>query len=114
LAGRRTGEQRAEVYAEDELRDDGRAPQRAPSAAEAAEVVLRQIVELTRRDPVGVTSVEPIEDGWSVEVEVVEAVRIPSSSDMLAVYSVEIDLDGTLLSYRRTRRYPRGRSDGGQ
>jgi hypothetical protein len=109
---RRTGEQRTDTYPEEEPRHDAREP--AVSAAEAADVALRHIVELTRRDPVGVTSVEPTEEGWLVEVEVVEAVRIPSSSDMLAAYAVEIDLDGTLLSYRRTRRYPRGRSDSGK
>ena len=53
------------------------------------------------------------EDGWVVGIEVVEDRRIPSSSDILAAYETALDMDGQLLSYRRVRRYPRGRADQG-
>lgn len=44
-----------------------------------------------------------------MEVEVVDDRHIPPpSADMLALYEVVLDLDGELLSYRRTRRYRRG------
>jgi hypothetical protein len=79
------------------------------SAAEAAQTGLHQIAELTGRQPEGVTGVEPIEDGWLVGVEVLEDRRIPSSADILAIYETEFDLSGQLLSYRRVRRYGRGR-----
>lgn len=42
----------------------------------------------------------------------VEDRRIPSSTDMLALYEVVLDMDGELLSYKRTRRYSRGAGDG--
>jgi hypothetical protein len=59
------------------------------------------------------TSVELTdEDGWVVEFEVVEDRRIPSSSDVLALYEVEVDADGELLGFRRTRRYLRGQTRG--
>ncbi|EHK85510.1 gas vesicle protein GvpO [Rhodococcus pyridinivorans] len=83
----------------------------AISAAEAASAALTHLKELTSKEAQGVTSVEPTEDGWVVEVEVVEDRRIPSSADMLALYEVEVDLDGDLLAYRRTRHYGRGSSD---
>jgi hypothetical protein len=82
-------------------------------ASEAAEAGLRHMSELTSKPPVGVTSVEPVEDGWVIEVEVVEDRRIPSSADVLAIYELDLDLDGTLMSYRRTKRYSRGRGDSG-
>ena len=95
--------------------DDRESPAPAPvSAAEAAGIAMRQIVELVSRDPVGATSVAPTDEGWLVEVEVVEDRRIPTSSDILALYEVELSLDGDLLSYSRTRRYPRGSSDIGR
>jgi hypothetical protein len=81
----------------------------ALTAAQAAQRGLRQVVELTGKKPEGVTSLEPAEDGWIVDVEVLEEGRIPSSADTLAVYEVELDLDGSLLAYRRTARYSRGR-----
>jgi hypothetical protein len=78
---------------------------------EAAQRGLRQIAELTGKEPEGITGVEPAENGWIVGVEVVEDRRIPSSTDILATYETEFDVSGELLSYRRVRRYARGRGD---
>lgn len=100
-------------------RDDARSATRTASrsrdggltAAQAAQRGLRQIAELTGKQTEGVTGVDPAEDGWIVGVEVVEDRRIPSSTDLLANYEAELDLNGELLSYRRVRRYTRGRGD---
>lgn len=78
------------------------------SAQEIGAVALRCIAELTSRQPVGATAVARSDDGWVVDVEVIEDRRIPSTSDMLGLYAVELDQAGELLSYRRTRRYTRG------
>ncbi|MFG2055477.1 gas vesicle protein [Micromonospora sp. NPDC048930] len=83
------------------------------SAAEAAREGLRQIAGLTGKDPLGVTSVQPTDDGWLIGVEVVEDHRIPASTDLLGLYEVDLDMTGSLLGYRRTRRYQRGKGDGG-
>jgi hypothetical protein len=90
---------------------DEAADQPVISAAEAGRYGLRQIVELTGKEPEGVTGVEPSEDGWVVTVEVLEDRRIPSKTDLLSTYETEIDPDGELVSYRRLRRYERGRQD---
>lgn len=83
----------------------------AVSVAEAAREGLRQIVALTGRDPLGVTSIQPTDDGWRIGVEVVEDHRIPASTDLLGLYEIELDMTGSLLGYRRTRRYQRGKGD---
>lgn len=83
------------------------------SAAQAAQEGLRQIVGLTGKDPIGVVSVEPTDDGWRVGVEVVEDRRIPASSDLLSIYEAELDMAGSLIGYQRRRRYQRGKADGG-
>jgi Gas vesicle synthesis protein GvpO len=83
------------------------------SAAEAGREGLRQVTELTGKDPEGVSGVQRSQDGWLVTVEVVEDRRIPSSTDILSTYETEIDGDGELLSYRRVRRYSRGLADNG-
>ncbi|MGH3757911.1 gas vesicle protein [Actinophytocola sp.] len=88
-------------------RDDGA----RSSAARIASHAREQIGALTAKSVEGVAAVEPVDNGWLVQVEVLEDQRIPSSSDMLALYEVEIDDDGDLLAYRRTKRYPRGRAD---
>ena len=108
-----------EAY-EGELAEQASPPQRGGSvdggakrmsAAAAAEAGLRQIVELTGKHPEGVTSVGPTQAGWVVGVEIIEDRRIPSASDILAVYEAEVDMDGNLVSYRRTHRYSRGRGN---
>lgn len=84
---------------------------RALSAVTAGKAGLRHISDLTSKEVEGVTFVRPAEDDWQVGVEVVEDRRIPSSGDILALYEVEMDQEGNLLSYRRTRRYKRGSGD---
>jgi Gas vesicle synthesis protein GvpO len=84
-------------------RGDGRL-----TAAKAAQMGLEQIAEVTGKEADGVASVEPSDDGWVVGVEVVEDRRIPSSTDILAIYQAELDHSGELLSYRRVTRYKRG------
>ena len=73
-------------------------------AARAAE----QLLELTGREVEGVTGLERTDDGWTVEVEVVEVRRIPDTTDVLALYELTVDSDGDLEGYRRLRRYGRG------
>ncbi len=81
------------------------------SAAAAAEAGLRSVVELIGKQPEGVTAVAPTDDGWLVGVEVLEVQHVPSSSDILAIYEAALDMGGSLVSYRRTKRYARGRGD---
>jgi Gas vesicle synthesis protein GvpO len=99
-----------------ESRDNGqrrptRRSRKGLTAGEAAKAALREIAALTSKQPEGITGVERTEDGWTVGIELVEDQRIPSSADILATYETTIDADGELLSYRRVRRYARGRGD---
>jgi hypothetical protein len=72
------------------------------------------VAELTTKEPTGITALESSGDGWVVGIEVVEDKRVPSSADILAVYEAQIDdEDGSLMSYRRVRRYSRGQGDRG-
>ena len=82
------------------------------TASEAARAALRQISELTAKQAEGITAVERTDDGWAVGIEVIEDQRVPSSADILATYETTLAADGELLSYRRIKRYPRGRGDG--
>jgi hypothetical protein len=70
-----------------------------------------QLAELTGMDAESVSSFEQTEDGWSLEVEVLELARVPDTMSLMASYQVELDPDGQLTGYRRVRRYERGRAD---
>ncbi|MDC2947685.1 gas vesicle protein [Streptomyces heilongjiangensis] len=70
-----------------------------------------QLAELTGLEAESVSSFERTEDGWALEVEVLEMARVPDTMSLLASYQVELDADGELTGYRRVRRYERGRAD---
>jgi hypothetical protein len=95
---------------------EGRKRSSAPRAAAAKKrsgmqigrEAAQQLLELTGREAEGVTGLERTDDGWRVEVEVVEVRRIPDTTDVLALYEITVDEDGDLEGYRRLRRYTRG------
>lgn len=104
VAGPEAGAESTEVARDDSVR---------VAAAAAAKAGVGSIFELTGKQPEGVIAVEPTRNGWLIAVEVIEDQRVPSSADILATYEAELGSDGALLAYRRTRRYARGRGDGG-
>lgn len=93
--------------------DAGRPSSGQVSAAEVALSAAAQLMELTGRGAEGVTGVEKTEDGWRVQVEVVELRRIPETTDLLATYEVTMSDSGTMSGYRRLRRYSRGSTSDG-
>jgi Gas vesicle synthesis protein GvpO len=109
----RGGDDRAE-YAEEYDDEEEEEEYADLTPAEAARAAAAYVAELTGKELRGVVSVEPQDSGWLVGVEVVEDRRIPSTNDVLGLYQAHVDPDGVLLTYRRTRRYLRGRADGGE
>ena len=75
-----------------------------------SEVALKakeHLTTLTGLDALTVSSLEKVEAGWSVTVEMLELRKIPDSHDVLGSYVCVVDDDGNLLSYKRTLRYRR-------
>ena len=68
-----------------------------------------ELSELIGQSPEGIVAVEKRDEGWLVQVQVVESRRIPATPDILAVYEVEVAADGSVTGYRRADRYVRGR-----
>jgi hypothetical protein len=93
-------------------RDRASAPRSAakprPSAGDIAQEALRQLIELVGKEAEGVAGLERSDDGWRVLVEMVEVRRIPSTTDVMSLYEVNVDEGGALEGYRRLRRYARG------
>ncbi|MFF6994861.1 gas vesicle protein [Streptomyces sp. NPDC008313] len=82
-----------------------------PKPMEVLRHARAQLSELTGMVAESVSSFERTEDGWALEVEVVELEKIPDTMSLLASYQVELDADGELTGYRRVRRYERGRAE---
>lgn len=82
------------------------------SGREAIERVRSELPELLGRPVEAVLGLERDENsGWRVTVQVVELARIPSSTDVLGAYAVDLDDEGELVGYRRRRRYHRNQTD---
>jgi hypothetical protein len=79
-----------------------------PGAAEVARHAAEQLARLIRKDAGEVTQLEHSDDGWSIHVEVLELRRVPDTMDMMSLYEVTTDDNGSLEGYRRLRRYVRG------
>lgn len=77
----------------------------------AARRAAQRVQDLTGHEPENVVAVTRNADGWEVGVEVTELHRIPDTTDIMAVYQVELDPDGELVSCRRGQRYHRGSTE---
>ncbi|SKC72072.1 gas vesicle protein GvpO, partial [Krasilnikoviella flava] len=100
----------------DEPEQDDEPEQHATSgggldAQEAARRAVEHLEELSHHDPEGVVGIERDGNGWTVIVEVLEDAHVPSTSDVLAEYEVQLDADGGLIGVTRGRRYVRGRAE---
>ena len=84
-------------------RDHGPATLPATIASSALEHLA-----LTGREPEGITAIHRTDDGWSIEVEVLELTRTPTTTDLLATYEIDLDAAGGFVRYHRSRRYVRG------
>jgi hypothetical protein len=73
---------------------------------------MHTLAELVGCPAEGITGIRRNDDGWVVEVEVLEVERVPETSDVLATYGVEIDNDGEIVEFRRLRRYLRTQTEG--
>lgn len=84
--------------------------QRVP-IAQALRLAAGQLAELLQCEPDSVSSVKATGQGWKADVEVVEVERVPETTSVMGTYHVELDGQGNLLGYERTRRYARGQID---
>ena len=73
-----------------------------------------QLVELTGKDFESIVGLHRHDGGWQVQVELTEVRRVPSTTDVLGCYEVELDGVGHLTGYRRVGRYLRGEAGGEQ
>ncbi len=80
----------------------------ALSAMELTQAARDALAELTELEPESVTGLEWDGESWLVTIDVLELSRIPETTDVLATYLVQLDPSGSLLGYRRTRRFVRG------
>jgi hypothetical protein len=78
------------------------------SARDLTLAAMDTIEDLTGYPPESVSGLQWDGESWLVTVDVLELERVPSPTDLLATYVVQLDEAGNLLGYKRTRRFQRG------
>jgi hypothetical protein len=106
---RRASPDRSVAASREHASEDAPRRRRARSMRTVAARAASELTGLIGRQVEGVVGVEQVDDGWRVQVEVVESRRIPDTTDILAIYEVDVDPDGEVTAYRRLDRYVRGR-----
>jgi hypothetical protein len=76
----------------------------------ATRTAMKQLSVLTSCPAEGVSRLERNEDGWLIQVEVLELERIPDTTSILASYETHTDDAGNITSYHRQRRYARNQA----
>jgi Gas vesicle synthesis protein GvpO len=75
-------------------------------------IAARETIEdLTGYPPEAVSGLQWDGESWLVTVDVLELERIPSTTDLLATYVVQLDDSGGLLGYKLTTRFVRGQAE---
>jgi Gas vesicle synthesis protein GvpO len=100
--------------AESKKPDNGSSPdgdRASSSARDLAAVAVETIQDLTGYQADAVTSLQWDGNSWLVTVDVLELKRVPETTDVLGSYVVQLDDEGGLLGYRRTRRFHRSQLD---
>ncbi|WP_270886809.1 gas vesicle protein GvpO [Pedococcus sp. 5OH_020] len=81
------------------------------SLRRAGAIALDAVGELVGCPAEGVTGIHRADGEWRVTVEVLEVERVPETTDVMASYEVQVDLDGNVTGYTRLRRYLRAEVD---
>ena|SRR5215210_5792322 len=93
--------------------DEGRTPSPSLSAKEMTVAAREALADLTGHEPEAATGLMWDGESWIVTVDVLELRRIPDTTDLLATYVVQLDDDGNLSGYKRTRRFQRSQAEEG-
>jgi Gas vesicle synthesis protein GvpO len=83
------------------------------SARELTLAAKETVKDLTGFPPESVTGLQWDGENWLVTVDVCELERIPNTTDVMATYEVQLDEQGELVGYKRSRRFQRGHAGEG-
>ena len=90
---------------------DNTEPDEQLTAKELATIAMETVADLTGFAPESVSGLQWDGENWLVTAEACEVERIPSTTDVMASYVVQLDEQGGIVGYRRTRRYIRSQAE---
>lgn len=78
------------------------------SIMEVTKKARRELESITGSKVERVCGCDPAEDGWQLQMEVVELCRTPNTQDLLAMYDVQLAPDGAVTGFDRVAHRIRG------
>lgn len=79
-----------------------------PGIMDISRMTLPLIESILNKKPEGITSLSTEDDGWKVNVEVLERKAVPDTQDILGTYELKLTGNGELIGYKRTTMRKRG------
>ena len=83
------------------------------NANEVIKKAREEFVGLGKTPANGITGLSKTEEGWTILLEALERKAIPDTMDVLGLYEVRLDSEGTLLGFERKRLRKRGETQEG-
>lgn len=80
----------------------------APTLANLVEDTKRQMAAITGLPPDTISRCDRSEDGWMLDIDMLEHRSVPRTQDLLATFEVALDDGGQVTRWRRTGRFVRG------
>ena len=68
-----------------------------------AERAKEQLAEVTGFSPVAAVGGFKDEEGWHIQVDVLEMARLPESTDIIGTYMVTLDPEGNMVKFKKKR-----------
>lgn len=75
---------------------------------EVTEKAEKELKEILGKKPEGVISIRRNEEGWNVQVEILEKERIPDTESLIGIYELEMNQEGEIEEYKRISKKKKG------
>ncbi|VVB93714.1 Gas vesicle synthesis protein GvpO [uncultured archaeon] len=73
-----------------------------PDIKDISKTALTLTESIVNKKAEGITSMSAEDNGWKVNVEVLERKAVPDTQDLLSTYELKLNGDGEITGYKRT------------
>jgi hypothetical protein len=80
----------------------------SPNLCNLVEQTKRQMTAITGLPPDTISRCDPAEEGWTLNIDMLEHRSVPRTQDLLASFEVILNGAGQVTRWRRTGRFVRG------
>ena len=79
---------------------------------EVSEKAKKELKEIIGKKTEGVPTIRKNEEGWNVQVEILEKEKIPDTESLIGIYELEMNQEGEIEEYKRISVKKKGETTG--